>query len=178
MSYTNKNASYGFAPLLTRSAWNLVYFIFFRFSPWFAFSWRNLLLTIFGAHIERGVRIYPSAKIFNPSMIHLCANSSVGPRCFLYSHSLIKIGHNSVISQDACLCTGSHDFRKPSFPLVSFPIVIGANCWICAGCFIGPNVSIGSHSVIGARSVLFKNVDSNQVWVGNPAILVSNDGRA
>ena len=177
MSYSNTRASYGYASLFRRACWNLVYFFLFKPSPWFAFSWRNLLLTIFGAYIEKGVRIYPSVKFFNPTLIHLGKNSSLGPRTSLYNHALIKVGFNTVVSQDVMLCTGSHDFRDPSFPLISSPIIIEDNCWICAGCFVGPGVKFSSHSVLGARSVLFKNVDGNQVWAGNPAAIVSRRGR-
>ena len=178
MNYVNSLPSYSKFSLLRRAMWNIVYFLLFRYSPWFAFSWRNFLLALFGARIEKGVRVYPSARIFNPLRLHLCRYSSVGPGTYLYNHALIKIGDSTVVSQNVTLCTGSHDFRDSTFPLISSEIIIDSYCWLCADCFIGPGVSIGDHSVLGARSVLFKSIGSNQVWVGNPAELISSRGRA
>ncbi|WHZ30321.1 MAG: Acetyltransferase [Nitrospira sp.] len=53
-------------------------------------------------------------------------------------------------------------------PLVTAPIILGANVWIAADVFVGPGVSIGEGAVVGARSSVFKNVDSWTVVAGNP----------
>lgn len=50
---------------------------------------------------------------------------------------------------------------------------IGANATILAG------IEIGGYSLIGAGSVVTKNVPSNTIWFGNPAVqkgLISDEG--
>lgn len=48
-------------------------------------------------------------------------------------------------------------------------VYIGKNVWIGAGAVILPNVVIGQNSIIGAGSVVTKNIESNSIYVGNPA---------
>jgi putative colanic acid biosynthesis acetyltransferase WcaF len=177
MSYSPSIPSYELYSLARRALWNTIYFTIFRPSPWFLFSWRNFLLSLFGARIGKGVRVYPSARIFDPLALQLNSFSSVGPRAFLYNHACITIGERSIISQDSFLCTGDHEFRSPNFLLMSKPITIGDDCWICAGCFVGPGVYIGNGGVLGARAVLFKDLPADQVWVGNPAGFARAGGR-
>ena len=48
-------------------------------------------------------------------------------------------------------------------------VTIGDNVFIGAGTIILPGVTIGNNVVIGAGSVVTKDVESNMVYVGNPA---------
>lgn len=74
-----------------------------------------------------------------------------------------------VVSQGAHLCSGTHDYRKQSFPLFAKPISIGADAWICEEAFIGPGLDIGEGAVIGARSVVFRSQPAWMVCVGHPS---------
>lgn len=68
---------------------------------------------------------------------------TIGPRVHLYNLKKIIIGDNTVISQDAYLSGGTHDYSKSNLPLIRKDIIIGNYVWICAGAFIGPGVTIG-----------------------------------
>jgi putative colanic acid biosynthesis acetyltransferase WcaF len=81
----------------------------------------------------------------------------------------IIIGNQVIVSQGTHLCTGSHDYESKNFQLITKPIIIHDNAWICTECFIGPGVIIGEGSVIGARSVVNKNQAAWMVSAGNPA---------
>ena len=74
-----------------------------------------------------------------------------------------------VISQDAYLCTASHDIASPIMKLLTKPIRVGSNVWIAAKATILPGVTIGEGAVIGACAVVSKDVSSWSVVVGNPA---------
>jgi len=54
-------------------------------------------------------------------------------------------------------------------PLITSPIVIENQAWICADAFIGPGVTIGKSAVVGARAAAFKDVEPWTVVGGNPA---------
>jgi putative colanic acid biosynthesis acetyltransferase WcaF len=73
------------------------------------------------------------------------------------------------VSQYAHICAGTHDYTDRRFPLIRDPVVIGADAWIGADAFVGPNVKIGRLSVLGARSSVYKDMEPETVYVGNPA---------
>jgi putative colanic acid biosynthesis acetyltransferase WcaF len=80
----------------------------------------------------------------------------------------VTIHSMTVISQHAHLCTGSHDYSHPHFPLVFNAIEIGAECWIASGAFIAPGVTVSRGTVIGANSVVTKDTHPWTVCAGNP----------
>ena len=65
----------------------------------------------------------------------------------------VSIGSNTCVSQRSFLCTGSHDFGKPSFDLITEPIHIGDSSWICAQAFVGPGSTIPSGTMLKAGAV-------------------------
>ena len=52
------------------------------------------------------------------------------------------------------------------------PVVIGDNVFIGAHSTILKGVTIGDNSIIGACSVVSKDIPSNEIWAGNPAVFV------
>jgi putative colanic acid biosynthesis acetyltransferase WcaF len=97
---------------------------------------------------------------------------SLGPRTTIYNLGKMTIGHNTVISQDAFLCGGTHDYTRTTMPLIKARITIGSNVWICAGAFIGPGVTVGDGAVVAARAVVVKDVAPWTVVAGNPASFI------
>jgi putative colanic acid biosynthesis acetyltransferase WcaF len=98
----------------------------------------------------------------------------LGPGVNCYSAAKIVLEADSIISQGAHLCSASHDFRDPGFPLVTGPIVIRRGAWVAAEAFIGPGLQIGAGAVVGARSVVTKDVAPGRVVAGNPAQEIGN----
>ena len=86
-----------------------------------------------------------------------------------YNQGLIAIGDRTVISWNATLCSSTHDFSDPSFPLVVRPIQIGADAWIAAEAFVGPGVTIADGAVLGARGVAMRDLAGWSLYSGNPA---------
>jgi len=76
-----------------------------------------------------------------------------------------SIGDNFRISH--CCTIGNGNTGKP---------IIGNNVVIHPGCVIFGDIIIGDNVVIGAATLVNKNVPSNCVVVGNPAIVVKNNG--
>jgi putative colanic acid biosynthesis acetyltransferase WcaF len=144
----------------------------FAWSPRQFWAWRNLMLRLFGARIGPEVHIHPSVKIAVPWTLAIGARSAIGDRAILYSLGQIDIGADVTVSQQAHLCAGTHDHRRPDLPLIKATIRIGDGAWICADAFVGPDVSVGDHAIVAARAVAVKDVEAWTIVAGNPARLV------
>ena len=162
--------AYPLSNKLERVVWQAVWLLLFRYSPTPLFSWRRMLLRLFGADIGNGVRIHSSAKVWLPRNLAIGAGSLIGPGVRLYDQGRIIIGERSVVSQYAHLCASSHDVRDIDFRLVERPIQVGSACWIAAEAFVGPGVTVGDGAVLSARSVLFDDVEELAICRGNPAV--------
>ncbi|HIF9294981.1 acetyltransferase [Photobacterium damselae] len=57
-------------------------------------------------------------------------------------------------------------------PLITSPVHISCNVWLGEGVVVLPGVTIGENTIVGANSVVSKNLDSNCIYVGNPARLI------
>lgn len=165
---THTGPSFSLYNRVLRSVWGFTVLIFFRYSPKPFHAWRAFLLTIFGAKIGKGVHVYPKVEIWAPWNIELGDNCGIANGANLYSQGKIYIGKKTVISQGVQLCTGTHDYTKIGFPLVTKPIAIGDNVWVASDSFIHPGVSIGDGAVIGARSVVNRDMPAWMVCSGHP----------
>ena len=158
---------------VVRVFWGFVYVVFIKYSPVFLFKWRVFILKLFGADISWASRIYPTARIWLPCNLKMSDGATVGPRVNVYNQGRIDIGPNAIISQDVSLCASTHDYNKPTHPLVLAPIRIESDVWVCAEAFIGPNVTLCIGSVIGARAVISKDTFAWGVYGGNPAVKIN-----
>lgn len=162
---------------LLRALWIVVWAVFGRYTPAPMHRWRACLLRLFGAQLGANARVHGSATIWYPPNLFMGDNALIGQRVICYSMAPIQIGRNAIISQDAHLCTGTHDIDDPSFQLQARPITIGADAWVAADAFVGPGVVIEEGAVLGARAVAFKDLPAWTVHVGNPARFVRERGR-
>jgi len=126
------------------------------------------LLRMMGARIGAGCLVEPGVKILMPWNIELGDHVAIGRGAEFLNFAPVRIDSMTVVSQYCYLCTGTHDYTHPHFPLEFSPIVIGSECWIAAGAFLGPGVSIGRGTVIGARAVVTKSMPAWMVCAGNP----------
>ena len=132
---------------------------------------RNALLRLFGAKIHKQAIIYSSVKIFAPWNLEL-GRCTIGPGVELYDKDIIRIGDDSVVSQQSVLCTASHDVSSPMMALVTKPITLGNRVWVAMDAFIGPGVELADGVVVGARGCVFRSVDEWTIVGGNPAKVI------
>jgi len=154
---------------LKRLAWMIVWRLLAAWTPPPFRSWRNFLLRCFGARIDRTAAVHAKAVIWWPEHLIMERYSSMGPGVICYNVDRITICEFASVSQRAHLCTGSHDIQDAAHPLISAPIVVGANAWIAAEAFVGPGVTVGEGAVLGARGVTAKYLQPWTIYVGNPA---------
>ena len=154
------------------AAWLLVQWLFV--ASWLPGSWhRRLLLRAFGASIGEGVALKPGVKVKFPWRLVIGDHTWIGEDVWIDNLALVSIGSNCCISQAAYICTGSHDWTKTTFDLVTGEVHIGDGAWIAARCVVGPGVQIGECAVLGLASVATRNIEAWAVYRGNPAVPVS-----
>ena len=154
---------------MTVQLWWMVQATLFKLSPQTFYGWRRFLLRLFGAKIGKKVLLRPSAKVTYPWKLRIGDHSWIGDEVTLYSLGEISIGSSTVVSQRSYLCAGSHEYKKPEFPIYAAPIHVGSGCWLASDVFVGPGVQVGDGTVVGARSSVFKSLKSNGIYMGSPA---------
>lgn len=127
---------------------------------------------------QKGNRFF----IGNPRVIgdysNICMheNSEIERCCFLLAKDRIEIGENSTLAYGVSVITGA-DPNGPKnklsklYPPLHAPVVIGNDCWIGANAIILPGVTIGDCVMVAAGSVVNKDIPSNVLVAGNPAVI-------
>lgn len=134
---------------------------------------RTIILRCFGAKL-RHVAMSATTWIEMPWDLEIGSHCLFGPRTYLYNLGGLKMGDHCVVSQDAYICGGTHDYNDPTYPLIRKKITIGSYVWIAAGAFIHPGVTIGEGAVIAARAVVVRDVEPWTIVAGNPAVVVKH----
>jgi putative colanic acid biosynthesis acetyltransferase WcaF len=160
------------AGVVKEGLWLLVSLILFRLCPFSFSALKRAVLRGFGACIGQGVTIKPQVKITFPWKLTVGDYVWLGEECWLLNLERISIGSHVCISQRAFLCTGSHDYKRVRFDLITRPIKVEDGVWIGAGAWVGPGVTLGAHAVLTAGSVATKDLAAHGIYRGNPAVLV------
>jgi glycosyltransferase involved in cell wall biosynthesis/acetyltransferase-like isoleucine patch superfamily enzyme len=154
--------------LAARVAWACLVKPFFMMLPRPCGKLRIAILRAMGAKIGKGCHLEPRLKILLPWNLELGDHVAIGREVEFLNFAPVRIGAMTVVSQYSYLCTGTHDYTHPHFPLTFAPITIGSECWVAARSFVSPGVTIGNGSVVGASSVVIKNLPAWMVCAGNP----------
>ena len=162
-------AQFSLGHRVLRLVWGLVWRLFAAWTPPPFNRWRLFILRLFGAKIHPTALVRGPARIWYPPNLTMEAYAVIGAEAEIYNMAPVVIGENSIVSQRAYLCGGTHDFTRASNPLITRPITIGPNVWVAADAFIGPGVTVPGGCVIGARAVVTGRLEPWTVYAGNPA---------
>ncbi|MCX6889991.1 MAG: putative colanic acid biosynthesis acetyltransferase [Verrucomicrobia bacterium] len=157
---------------LKEGVWLLVSRLLFQLCPVSLSAIKCAVLRCFGASVGHAVVIKPGVKITFPWKLTIGNHVWLGEECWLLNLAPITIGDNVCISQRAFLCTGNHDYKSPTFDLITKTIRVEQGAWVGAGGFVGPGISVGSHAVLTAGSVATKDLKAYWIYQGNPAVPV------
>lgn len=152
-----------------RALWAAAWRLLFRPSPAFCHGWRRAILRLFGARVGRGAKVLPSARVWAPWNLTLGDYACLSHDVDCYCVAAISVGAHATVSQYSFLCAASHDPADPHMRLVTAPIEIGDQAWVCADVFVAPGVRIGQGCVVGARSSVFGDLPPWTVCHGSPA---------
>jgi putative colanic acid biosynthesis acetyltransferase WcaF len=162
---------------LGRALWECVYLLLFRTTPRPMHAWRAFLLRCFGARLGHSCRIYAKCRIWAPWNLHCDDIVAIADEAVVYNVALVHLGSHAIVSQQAYLCTATHDFDDPAFPQISAPINIGAYAWICARAAVLPGVTVHEGAVLGLGAISSNDLEPWSVYVGSPARRVRARGR-
>jgi putative colanic acid biosynthesis acetyltransferase WcaF len=154
---------------LGRVLWGVVCALFFRPSPRPFHAWRAFLLRCFGAKLGPNCHIYPGARIWAPWNLVCADGAAIADEAVVYNAAQVCMGSHAIISQQAYVCTATHDFDDPRFPMITKSIVIGSYAWVCARACVLPGVTVGDGAVLGMASVATRDLQPWHVYAGMPA---------
>ena len=155
--------------LFARTAWYFTSLLFFE-SGWFPLSRpKAWLLRRFGARIGRGLVIKPHVRIKYPWRLTVGDHCWIGQEVWIDNLDDVTLGSHVCVSQRAYLCTGSHDYRRRTFDLITRPIRVEDGAWLGAGCIVLGGATIGANAIVTAGSVATRDVSPAAIVVGNPA---------
>lgn len=112
---------------------------------------------------------YPRSRVWAPWNLVCADRASLGDGAEIYNPSPVHLDTHVVVSQQAYICGATHDYNHPSLPIVSFPMRLGAYCWVCARASVGPGVNVGEGAILGLGSVATKDLEPWTVYAGVPA---------
>lgn len=149
--------------------WEYAWPLLCRWTPKPFNPWRLLILRLFGAKIHGRPFVHQRSCIEHPWNLTLHDRSCLGDHAHLYCLDAVEIQKGACIAQEAYLCTGTHDFSHPAWPLQTATIEIGVGAFVGARAFVLPGIRVGREAIIGACSVVTRNVPACSVVAGNPA---------
>lgn len=123
---------------------------------------RARILRAFGADIAPGVLIRNDVRIHWPWKLSVGPDSWIGVSAWILNLEPVRIGANVVISQQAMLCTGSHDADDPAFEFDNAPITIADGAWVATRATVLRGVTVGEDAVVGAGALVVKDVPTGQ----------------
>jgi putative colanic acid biosynthesis acetyltransferase WcaF len=136
------------------------------------YSLKRFLLRLFGAEIGKKVTIKPYVNIKYPWLLKIGENTWIGENVWIDNVAQVNIGANVCVSQGAVLLTGSHNYKKSTFDLITGTITLEDGVWIGAAAIVNQGITVASHAVLTSGSIATKNMDAYSIYQGNPAIKI------
>jgi putative colanic acid biosynthesis acetyltransferase WcaF len=155
-----------------RMLWYYVNLVFLKSGLLPSRRFKVFLLRLFGAKIGENVNIKPGVSVKYPWHLTIGNHAWIGENVWIDCLVAITIGDNACISQGAVLLTGSHNYKKKTFDLITQPVILADGVWIGAGAIVNLGVTVASHAVLTSGSVATKNLEAYSIYQGNPAVKI------
>lgn len=155
-----------------RVLWHYINGLVFKTSLFPFYSIKNALLRLFGAKLGREVEIKPCVNIKYPWLLTVGDEVWIGENVWIDNIAQVTIGSNICISQGAVVLTGSHNYKKTSFNLITGSVILEDGVWIGAKAIVNQGITVGSHAVLTSGSVATKNLEPYTIYQGNPAVKI------
>jgi putative colanic acid biosynthesis acetyltransferase WcaF len=131
---------------------------------------RLAVLRAFGAEIGTGVVMRHRVRIHWPWKLSIGDDTWIGENVWILNLEPVTIGSDVCVSQDAFLCTGSHDRRSPTFEFDNGPIVVEDGAWVAARATVLRGCTVGQDAVVGAGALVVSDVEPGSVVLAPAAV--------
>ena len=158
--------------LLKRILWHYVNAVVFKSNLFPFYGLKVALLRLFGAQIGNQVEFKPCVNIKYPWHLNIGNEVWVGENVWIDCLVPITIGNNVCLSQGVVILTGSHNYKKSSFDLITGSVIIEDGAWIGAAAVVNQGITVGSHAVLTTGSIATKNLEPYSIYQGNPAVKI------
>lgn len=128
-----------------------------------------MLLRLYGAKIGPKCHFYAKGKIWAPWNLICEDRVSLGDDAELYNPSPMYLGSHAIVSQGAYVCGASHNYNDPNFPVISYPMRLGAYSWVCAKAIVSPGINVGDGAILALGSIATKDLEPFGIYAGTPA---------
>lgn len=151
--------------------WYVVNTLFFKSAIPF-YGLKVALLRSFGAKVGEGVKIKPHVNIKYPWKLSIGDHVWIGEQVWIDNLDYVTIESHCCISQRAMLLCGNHNYKKPSFDLITGAITLKQSSWLCASAMLGPGVTMHENSILSPYSFANSDLEADSIYQGNPAVKV------
>lgn len=151
-AHTGRNYDKG-RSIVWQALWHAASHLVFQ-KWWFPGRFRPALLRAFGARVDDDVVIRQDVRIHWPWRLTIEGPAWIGQGAWILNLVEVVIERNACVSQEAMLCTGSHDRTDVGFEHANAPIRIGRGAWVCARAVVLAGTTVGDHAIVGAGAVV------------------------
>lgn len=130
------------------------------------------LLRLFGAKMGKRICIKNNVVIKSPWNLTVGDDCWIGENVWIDNLDKVFIGNDVCLSQGAMLLTGNHDYSRGSMPYRNASVMVEDGAWIGARATVCPGVTVHENAVLTVGSVATKDLASDGIYQGNPAVWV------
>ena len=158
-----------------RRAYRDLIFVFLNFFVNYIPIWhfRKFIYQLLGMKIGKGARIALGTIVEKPQYIIIGERTIINEKCHIDGRGGLKIGNDVSISIYSKIITASHYKDSCDFEYYNGKVIIKDNVWLGCNAIILDSSIIEGNTIIGAGSVFKGNSNKNDIYIGNPATLVS-----
>lgn len=138
--------------ILWQISWHIVSHLIFK-PFWVPSPLRIFILRLFGARVGNNVIIRANVKIHWPWKIDIGDNSWLGQGASIINLEHISIGSSVCVSQEALICSGSHDPTDETFRLANKPIILSNGVWVCARAMVLAGSNVPANTIVSAGTI-------------------------
>ncbi len=138
----------------------------------------NVTFQLKGGEFVGGVQtdLRANAVIQTGGRLVLDGENTVSYGCVLHCAESVHLGYATIMGEYATIADSTHFHTTPDDPVVhnvvTAPVEIGRNVFICPKVSVSRGVTVGAWSVIGPGSVVTKDIPAGVFASGIPAAVV------
>lgn len=158
-------------PKLVVYLWAIVELLFVTNAWQISSRLRVAALRLFGADIGNDVIFRPRTRVKFPWKLHVGDRAWIGEGVWIHNQNQVTLGHDSIVSQEAFITTGSHAHRR-DMALITKPVVIEPGAWVTTRAIVLGGTVVGTSAILTPNSVAGPNqlIEAAAIFTGNPAV--------